>query len=103
MCADLLLRLDTQSSCPKGCLKRLFFPSFCLADELFFCGSTYEVSPTVVVDAIAVGSSDIGTATTEVWAEYEALVRGQSLAHAEWRIPAYDRQSVPLDETRAAG
>jgi branched-chain amino acid aminotransferase len=63
-----------------------------LADELFFCGSTYEVSPIVTVDGIAVGDGEIGPKTAAMWERYEAIVRGQASAHGEWRTPVYGRQ-----------
>lgn len=65
-----------------------------LADELFFCGSAYEVSPIVSVDGIAVGEGGIGDLTRRLWRRYEGLVRGTLPDHAEWRTPVYGGQSV---------
>ena len=64
-----------------------------LAEELFFCGSTYEVSPIVAVDGVAIGDGAAGETTAAVWAHYEALVRGQTSTHSAWRTPIYGRQS----------
>ena len=65
-----------------------------MAQELFFCGSAYEVSPIIAVDGITVDNGDIGTSTAAVWTEYERLVRGENSAHAEWRTPVYGQQKV---------
>ena len=64
-----------------------------LAEELFYCGSTYEVSPIVAVDGVAIGDGAAGETTAAVWAHYEALVRGQTSTHSAWRTPIYGRQS----------
>lgn len=69
-----------------------------LADELFFCGSTYEVSPVVAVDGIAIGAGEPGAVAAQVWRWYEGLVRGSDSAHPAWRTPVYGRQAA-----RAAG
>lgn len=64
-----------------------------LAEELFYCGSTYEVSPIVAVDGVAIGDGAAGETTAAVWAHYEALVRGQTSTHSAWRTLIYGRQS----------
>jgi len=65
-----------------------------LAEEVFFCGSAYEVSPVVEVDGIAIGSGEPGPTTAEVWDWYEGLIRGTRSDHPEWRTPVYGRQST---------
>ena len=65
-----------------------------MADEVFLCGSTYEVSPIVSVDGIAVGNGEIGGMTRGAWMYYEALIRGYDSAHPNWRTPVYGRQAV---------
>lgn len=63
-----------------------------MAEEVFLCGSTYEVSPVTAVDDIAIGTGDIGTSTAECWRRYEDLIRGRDAAHSDWRTPVYGEQ-----------
>ena len=65
-----------------------------LAEELFFCGSTYEVSPIVAVDGIAIGTGEPGPVAAEVWAWYEGIIRGTDSSHPAWRTPVYGHQPV---------
>tara|TARA_A100001037_G_C15085209_1_gene606329 strand:+ start:408 stop:1346 length:939 start_codon:yes stop_codon:yes gene_type:complete len=65
-----------------------------LAEELFLCGSTYEVSPVVSVDDIAIGDGEIGESTSEIWNRYEGLIRGHDSSRAEWRTPVYGQQQA---------
>ena len=65
-----------------------------MAEELFFCGSAYEVSPIVTVDGIAIADGGVGPVTTGIWDHYEALVRGRVPDHPEWRTPVYGSQTV---------
>lgn len=65
-----------------------------MAEELFFCGSAYEVHPIANVDNIAIGDGEIGPMTRGAWNHYEALVRGQVPDHADWRTPVYGSQRV---------
>jgi branched-chain amino acid aminotransferase len=65
-----------------------------LAEELFFCGSTYEVSPVVAVDGIAIGTGEPGPVAADMWSWYEGLIRGSDSGHPRWRTPVYGRQSA---------
>lgn len=65
-----------------------------MAEELFFCGSAYEVHPIVDVDGISVGEGEVGPVSASIWDHYEALVRGQVPDHPEWRTPVYGSQGV---------
>jgi branched-chain amino acid aminotransferase len=69
-----------------------------VAEELFFCGSAYEVSPIVSVDGIPVGDGEIGPMTAGIWQAYEDLVRGRVPEHAEWRTPVYGAQDAAAAE-----
>ena len=64
-----------------------------MAEELFFCGSTYEVSPIVGLDHIEIADGRIGPQTTAAWDDYERLIRGVDSSHAPWRTPVYGRQA----------
>lgn len=61
-----------------------------IADELFFCGSGYEVVPIVSVDGLAVGNGKPGKITKALIQAYQDLVTGRATDHAEWRTPVYD-------------
>lgn len=65
-----------------------------LAEEMFLCGSTYEVSPVISVDGISIAEGEIGPATADIWSRYEALIRGQDAARTEWRTPIYGQQQA---------
>jgi len=61
-----------------------------IADELFFCGSGYEIAPIVNVDGLPVGSGKPGELTRQLMKAYGDVVTGETADHGEWRIPVYD-------------
>jgi branched-chain amino acid aminotransferase len=65
-----------------------------VADEAFFCGSGYEVTPILSVDRFPVGNGQPGPITQEILQHYLHAVRGTTDKHAEWRTPIY--QKVPV-------
>ena len=69
-----------------------------IAEEVFFCGSAYEIHPITSIDDIQVADGEIGPLTAAAWEHYEALVRGAAPDHAEWRTPVYGGQ----DKRKAA-
>lgn len=69
-----------------------------VADELFLCGSAYEVMPLTTVDGLPVGDGEVGEITTKVWQTYDGVVRGTLPDHPAWRTPVYGGQP----EVRAA-
>jgi branched-chain amino acid aminotransferase len=60
-----------------------------VADEAFFCGSGYEVTPILSVDRFPVGNGQPGPITQEILRHYLRVVRGTTDKHAEWRTPMY--------------
>lgn len=62
------------------------------ADELFFCGSAYEVTPIVDVDRLPVGDGQIGPVTKSLWKVFEDVVRGRDNSHPEWRAPVFGKK-----------
>ena len=56
-----------------------------VAQEVFLCGSSYEVTPVTSVDRIRVGGGEPGPVTKKLWDAYEAAVRGTTPDHSEWR------------------
>ncbi len=71
-----------------------------VADEAFFCGSGYEITPIVSIDRFPLGDGRVGPMTRRLSTAYMSLVRGIDRTHAEWRTPVY-RPAAALAE--AAG
>lgn len=59
------------------------------ADEVFFCGTAWEVTPVVSVDRLAVGDGAVGAVTRRLQERYFAVARGTVAARASWRTPVY--------------
>ncbi len=59
------------------------------ADEVFLCGSGYEITPVTSVDRFPVGTGEVGPATLAISKAYMSLVRGMDTRHPEWRTPTY--------------
>jgi branched-chain amino acid aminotransferase len=66
-----------------------------VADEAFFCGSGYEVTPILSVDRFSIGDGQPGPITQEILQHYLRVVRGTTGKHAEWRTPMYQKVPVP--------
>ena len=60
------------------------------ADEAFFCGTAWEVTPIVSVDRLAVGTGQVGPIVKQLQARYFALTSGTSKDRPEWRTAVYD-------------
>lgn len=58
-----------------------------VADEVFLCGTGQELVPVTSVDRLAVGDGAPGPVTRRLQAAYEAVVRGTTDVHPEWRTP----------------
>lgn len=58
-----------------------------VADEVFLCGTGQELVPVTSVDRLPVADGAPGAITMQLQAAYEAVVRGTTDAHAEWRTP----------------
>lgn len=65
-----------------------------VADEAFFCGSGYEVTPILSIDRFPVGNGQPGPITQELLQHYQRVVRGTTDKHAEWRTPIYQKVLV---------
>ena len=59
------------------------------ADEAFFCGTAWEVTPITSIDKLAVGSGKVGPLTKKLQDLYFDVCHGKSGAHPEWRMPVY--------------
>jgi branched-chain amino acid aminotransferase len=65
-----------------------------VADEAFFCGSGYEVTPILSVDRFPVGNGQAGPIAQGILRHYMRVVRGTTDKHAEWRTPMYQKVLV---------
>ena len=62
-----------------------------VADEAFFCGSGYEITPIVSIDRFPLGDGRVGPLTRRLAAAYLDLVRGIDRSHPDWRTAVYQR------------
>jgi branched-chain amino acid aminotransferase len=60
-----------------------------VADEAFFCGSGYEITPIVSIDRFPLGDGRVGPMTRRLSSAYMDLVRGVDRSHPEWRTAIY--------------
>lgn len=60
------------------------------ADEAFYCGTAWEVTPITAIDRLAVGNGAPGAMTRRLQALFFAIARGESGLHAAWRTPVFD-------------
>jgi len=60
-----------------------------VADEAFFCGSGYEITPIVSIDRFPLGDGKVGPVTQRLSDAYMDIVRGVDKRFPEWRTPVY--------------
>ena len=60
-----------------------------VADEAFFCGSGYEITPIVSIDRFPLGDGTLGSTTRRLLTAYMNVVRGVDTRRPEWRTPVY--------------
>jgi branched-chain amino acid aminotransferase len=66
-----------------------------VAEEAFFCGSGYEITPILSIDRFGLGAGgDVGPVTKRISSAYLDLVRGVDTRHPEWRTPTYKPVTV---------
>lgn len=59
------------------------------AEELFYCGSGWEIRPVTSVDGIPVGDGAVGQITRKIAEVYFDCVRGKNSRYDEWLIPVW--------------
>ena len=62
-----------------------------VADEAFFCGSGYEITPILSIDRFQLGDGDVGPITQAPRCAYMDIVRGVDKSYPEWRTPVYPK------------
>ena len=65
-----------------------------VADEAFFCGSGYEITPIVSIDRFPLGDGRVGPMTRRLSSAYMDLVRGDRPEPPEWRTAVYGQAGV---------
>src|SRR5262250_1511343 len=65
-----------------------------VADEAFFCGSGYEITPIVSVDRFPLADGGVGPITERLLHAYMDIVRGVDRRFPEWRMPVYKPVTV---------
>jgi branched-chain amino acid aminotransferase len=66
-----------------------------VAEEAFFCGSGYEITPITSIDRFPLGDGKVGPVTQALSDAYLALVRGADKRRPEWRTATYRSAAVP--------
>lgn len=69
-----------------------------VADEAFFCGSGYEITPIVSIDRFTLGNGEVGPVTQRLLDTYMDIVRGTDKRYAPWRTPTY--HPIPVEAER---
>ena len=59
------------------------------ADEAFFCGTAWEVTPVTAIDRLKVGDGEVGSVVRGLQERFFSVARGESADHPEWRTPVY--------------
>ena len=59
------------------------------AEEAFFCGTAWEITPVVAIDRLDVGNGKVGSVVRELQDRFFSLAKGESTDHPEWRTPVY--------------
>ena len=65
-----------------------------VAEEAFFCGSGYEITPIVSVDRFPLGDGTVGPITERLLRAYMDIVRGADKRYPAWRTPTYSAVTV---------
>ncbi|MDE0809099.1 MAG: branched-chain-amino-acid transaminase [Alphaproteobacteria bacterium] len=61
------------------------------ADEAFFCGTAWEVTPVLGIDRVDIGKGAIGPMTKRLQDAFFAVSDGTSGTHSDWRMPVYGK------------
>jgi len=67
------------------------------ADEAFFCGTAWEVTPINAIDGLALGEGKPGPVTRRLQEAYFRIAKGESDDYPKWRTAVYP---TPLGEEK---
>ena len=68
-----------------------------LADEVFLCGTAFEVTPVVEIDRYTIGTGEIGEFTSSLQGLFESVLRGTESQYDHWRTPVGVAAGVAAD------
>lgn len=60
-----------------------------MADEIFVCGSGWEITPVTSVDKLPVGDGTVGPLTRALYDSYIETCRGRNDRHRDWLTPVW--------------
>lgn len=64
------------------------------AEEAFFCGTGWEITPITSIDRLPVGDGRVGPIARRLQETYFGLVEGRIPDHPEWRTPVYGNSAT---------
>jgi branched-chain amino acid aminotransferase len=59
------------------------------ADEAFFCGSGWEITPINQIDHVLIGHGKPGRITQNLQTIYQDIVCGRNTQYSQWLTPVY--------------
>lgn len=65
-----------------------------VAEEAFFCGSGFEITPITSIDRFPLGAGAVGPITERLLGAYMDIVRGVDKRYPAWRTPTYSAVAV---------
>jgi branched-chain amino acid aminotransferase len=71
------------------------------ADEAFFCGTGWEITPITSIDGLPVATGLPGPIVRQLQKAYFDIVEGNESAHAGWRTPVYARDRADAHLAKA--
>ena len=75
---------------PEGVIPASVCEVVLAAEEAFFCGTGWEITPITSVDRLAVGTGEVGPITKALQRAYFDIVHGREEAYTQWRTPVYE-------------
>ena len=60
-----------------------------MAEEAFFCGTAWEVTPVTSIDRVPLGSGAVGPVVSNLQKTYFDLTNGRTNTHADWLTAVY--------------
>lgn len=68
------------------------------AEEAFFCGTAWEVTPILSIDRCNIGNGEIGLITKSLQDKFFAICDARDDAFPEWRHPVYKESTLKAAE-----
>jgi len=68
-----------------------------IADEVFLCGTAWEIMPVTSIDRLTIGTGTVGAVTETVRKVYSRVVRGEDETYRRWLTPVYKASGPEKD------